>query len=121
MAKQAKPPAPEGLGTEGRKIWAWVTDTWDLDPHEESLLRQACRTADLCERLEAEVAAGKVVKQTPQGERANVAGVELRQQRLVLARLIAALRLPTGLDESNPARQRAQRRGIRGVYTNLGA
>jgi hypothetical protein len=54
----AKPAAvPRGLGPEGRRLWRAVVERWDLDPHEALLLRQVCRTADLCERLEAVVAA----------------------------------------------------------------
>ena len=44
--------------------------------------------------------------------------VELRQQRLVYARLVAALGLPTGIKEDPKPRQR---RSIRGVYQFPGA
>ena len=49
---------------------------------------------------------------TSQGPRVHPALVELRQQRIALARLLAALRVPTGEDTG-----RAQHRtGVRGVY-----
>jgi hypothetical protein len=47
--------------------------------------------------------------------RAHPALVELRQQQLLLARLIVALRVPMG-DQEETGPPRAQRRGIRGVY-----
>ena len=50
---------------------------------------------------------------SPQGLKAHPALPELRQQRIALARLVAALGLPTGLVEDQPKRQR---RSARGVY-----
>jgi hypothetical protein len=86
-----------------------------LDPHEALLLKQVCRTADLVERLEGVVAAAEPSSSVA----ARHAVVELRQQRMTLARLIAALRLPSGLqqDEADAAaRARDQRRSMRGFY-----
>ncbi len=106
------------LGAAGARLWASVTDAWDLDVHEESLLRAACRTADLVERLDAEVEAEGVVIDSPQGRKAHPAAVELRQQRLTLARLLAALRMPQGTEGDQQATARPQRRGgARGVQS----
>ncbi len=59
---------------------------------------------------------------SPQGDRANPAAVEARQQRIALARLLAALRLPAGEEDDRQAGARAQRRvGVRGVYGVRGA
>ncbi len=59
---------------------------------------------------------------TVQGGRMHPAVRESRQQQIVLARLLAALRLPAG-DEADPApARRPQRRsGARGVYPIGGA
>ncbi len=56
------------------------------------------------------------------GDRANPALVELRQQRILLARLIVALRVPLGEAEDMVAKgpARTQRRGARGVYAIRG-
>lgn len=43
--------APRGLRTSGKRLWTAVTDASDLEEHERLLLRQACRTADLCDAL----------------------------------------------------------------------
>jgi hypothetical protein len=48
---------------------------------------------------------------------AHPAVVEARQQRLALARLLAALRLPAGAEDDLAAGRRPQRRvGVRGFY-----
>jgi len=100
-------------------LWRAVVERWDLDPHEALLLRQVWRTADVCERLEAVVAA-----EAPSSSVASRhAVVELRQQRLTLARLIAALRLPSGLQQEEDAAAagaRDQRRSVCGFYAIRG-
>jgi hypothetical protein len=53
---------------------------------------------------------------SPQGGKAHPAVVELRAQRLLLARLIVALRVPLGDQADKPAGW-TQRRGVRGVYS----
>lgn len=107
------PPAPKGLGTAGRRLWRAVVDDFDLTEQELALLRQAARTADACDRLQAVVDdEGPMVPAKDDGTRAHPALVELRQQRITLARLLVAMRIP---DDDEPA-GRTQRRGIRGVY-----
>ena len=104
-------PAPKGAGPAGKRLWLSVLDRYDLDEHEAALLVQAVRTVDLCERLEAIVTADGPVIDSPQGRKAHPAAVELRQQRLTFARLLAALRLPED-DAGRPQR----RVGVRGVH-----
>jgi hypothetical protein len=106
---------PDGMGEAGRSIWSAVQADYVLETHEERLLLELCRTADLLERLESE-AAGSLT--TAKGAM-NPAVVELRQQRVVFARLSAALRIPLGATEASPhAAPRLQRRaGTRGVYS----
>ena len=105
-------PAPKGLGTAGRRLWRAVVDEYDLSEQELTLLRQAACTADLADRLQTVVdEEGPMVSAKDDGTRAHPALVELRQQRITLARLLVALRVPIGDEED-----RTQRRGIRGVY-----
>lgn len=108
---------PKGLEGDGLRLWRSIVAEFDLDEHELILLEQTARTADLVALLVAEVAdhgpvdeAGKV----------RPATIELRQQRIVLARLLAALRVPLADHDVEDAEKhgppRLQRRGTRGVY-----
>jgi hypothetical protein len=114
------PRAPTGAGTAGKKLWKAVLDSFELAEHEQTLLRQAVRVADLCEQLQAVVdAEGAMLTGHDNQPRTHPAVIELRQQRIVLARLVVALRVPLGDQETDgptgePAR--LQRRGPRGVY-----
>jgi hypothetical protein len=107
------PKAPTGAGTAGKRLWQAVLTAYELDEHELTLLRQAVRSADLCDQLQAVVDEQGPLVTTRLGEvKAHPAVVELRNQRITLARLIVALRVPIGEQEEG----RDQRRGIRGVY-----
>ncbi|WP_433187748.1 hypothetical protein [Actinoallomurus sp. CA-150999] len=107
------PKAPNGAGTAGKRLWRAVLEAYELDEHELSLLRQAVRSADLCDELQAVVDEEGPMVTTRLGEvKAHPAIVELRNQRITLARLIVALRVPLGEQDED----RQQRRGIRGVY-----
>ena len=108
------PAAPRGTGPAGRRLWRAVLADYELAEHELTLLRQAVRVADLCEQLQQQVDdEGPLL-----GDRAHPAMVELRQQRILLARLVVALRVPLGEEEeaAKSAASRPQRRGLRGVY-----
>lgn len=109
------PRAPAGAGEAGRRLWRSVLADYELAEHELVLLRQAVRTADMCESLQGEVdRSGPLVD-----GRVHPGLVELRAQRLLLARLIVALRVPLG-DQDDVGRQegpgRTQRRPMRGFY-----
>jgi hypothetical protein len=91
---------------------------FDLDEHEARLLLEAARTVDLLDELDAAIRRDGAIVESPQGRKAHPGAVEARQQRIALARILAALRLPSG-DE---AEQRPQRRGgVRGTYGIRGA
>lgn len=102
--------SPAGLKASGRALWRAVVADYDLDEHEVTILKEACRTADLCDRLEA-LLADELMTETSQGPRVHPAAAELRQQRVTLARLIVALRIPADTSDG-----RTQTRPIRGVY-----
>lgn len=102
--------------TPGERLRAAVVELCDLVEHERLLLAEAALTADLCADLQRALDAGGPLVEGPQGLRAHPAAVELRQQRVTLARLLAALRVPVDDDGSVTAGPRLQRRGPRGVY-----
>src|SRR3954471_20307218 len=85
-------PAPEGTGPAGRRLWDAISREYELEEHELVLLRQAVRVADTCTDLQAMLDRDGLMLQ----DRIHPASVELRQQRLLLGRLIVALRVPLG-------------------------
>ena len=115
------PPAPNGLRSGGVELWTQVVDEYELAPHELRLLRELCRAVDTVDALQESVDRDGVMVPTVGGDglKVNPAAVEARQGRIVVARLAAALRLPTdGDDEEGQGDGRGQRRGApRGVYT----
>jgi len=107
------PAPPPGTGAAGRRMWRSIMVAYQLSEVEEVLLRQAVRTADHVADLDAALAAeGLLVAGRDGVPRPHAALVEVRQQRLVLTRLLAALRLPA---EDSSAR--SQRRGVYGLGT----
>jgi hypothetical protein len=112
------PKPPTGTNEAGRRLWREVIDGYELDEHERALLVEAVRTIALLEQLDAAVRRDGPLVESPQGLRAHPAAVEARQQRIALARLLAALRLPAGDEDEH----RPQRRvGVRGVHAIRGA
>jgi hypothetical protein len=103
--------APAGCGAAGRVLWRAVTGRFDLTEPELVQLAIAVRVADRVAALDALVDdQGVTLRDPKRGQIAHPALVESRQQRLTLARLLTALRLPD--DEGS----QPQRRGTRGVY-----
>src|SRR3954467_13501001 len=107
-----KPPA--GAKADGKRLWSSILGEFELAEHEMALLRQAVYVADLCSELQAIVDVEGPLFTGPQGLKAHPALGELRAQRILLARLVVALRVPLGEEESGAGR--TQRRGVRGVY-----
>jgi hypothetical protein len=115
MTSTSPEPAPEGIGPAGRRLWEAISREYELAEHELVLLRQAVRVADTCTDLQAMLDRdGLLVR-----NRIHPASVELRQQRLLLGRLIVALRVPSG-DTGDEDAPRAQYRGLRGPYAPRG-
>jgi hypothetical protein len=93
-----------------------VTADFELAEHELALLRELAFTADACADLEEVVRAeGRMVTDHLGNSRVNPAYVELRQSRILFARLLTALRVPLGEDQGDDARPQS-RPGMRGVY-----
>lgn len=116
MSGKNIPKAPRGLRSSGRALWVSVLNDYELDEHEEVMLRECCRTADSIDALQAVVDSEGVLSESSQGVRAHPALVELRQQRVAFARLLTALRIPQADGDG-----RTQMRGTpRGVYSIRG-
>ena len=90
-----KPPPPAGLREKGLAVWRAVVDSWELDPDGLLLLSRICHVSDRIAALDT-IAAGSpaIIRGSHGGQVAHPALVELRQQELVLARLIKTLALP---------------------------
>ena len=59
---------PDGLGLAGGALWRSVITTYVLSPAELATLERACRTMDLLERIDAELAAGGVSVEGSMGQ-----------------------------------------------------
>lgn len=118
MTSDPIPDAPPGTKESGRKLWDSMQDSYIFDEHELVLLREACRCADLLDDLAAIVGRDGPMVSGRSGDRSHPALVEARLQKAVMARLLAALRLPAGEEGDHQAgARRPQRRGRpRGVY-----
>lgn len=103
---------PKSLRRSGKALWRAVTRDFDLEEHELVLLREACRTSDSLDDLQALLEREGLTTISPQGVRVHPALVELRQQRIAFARIMTALRVPTGEDSG----REQVRGGVRGVY-----
>lgn len=90
--------APKGLGTRGRALWRepHATFEFDEDPHRSALVEDACRTADVIDRLQAVVdGAADLRVRGSQGQPVGMPELaELRQYRALLAQLLRSLALP---------------------------
>lgn len=87
-------PVPRGLKAGGRRLWTAVTRDFEPDEAGAAQLVQACHTVDLIADLRKEIASSGLKVDSPQGVRVSPFVVEIRQQRLLLAKLIASLGLP---------------------------
>lgn len=89
------PKRPTNLGKRGRALWDSIVPAYDLRPDEISTLEDACREADLIERLNAELATSELTTRGSMGQEVASPFVsEIRQHRTVLAALLKSLKLP---------------------------
>lgn len=99
MTDPHKPPrAPNGLKRRGKAMWHELHALFDFsaDPHRAAIIEDACRTADMIDRLQAAVegADDLRVKGSYGQPVAMPELAELRQYRALLASLLKALALP---------------------------
>jgi hypothetical protein len=89
------PKRPSGLGARGAHFWTTTTTAFTLEPAEQELLAEICRTLDLCDQLRAAVARAGLTWTAPSGqERIHPGVAELRQARALVGRLLGQLALP---------------------------
>lgn len=112
---ESPPRPPSGLRLTGRALWRAVLRDFDLDEHERTILREACRTADTLDDLQAALTNDGVMGESSQGSRVHPALVELRQQRVTFARLLTALRIPSGEVSDGRGQVRGGARGVYGI------
>jgi hypothetical protein len=100
---------PEGLGPQGTCLWEEISGAFVLRVDELRVLGDACREVDLIERMHVELqTAPLIVKGSMNQDVANPLVQELRQHRSLVARLLAALKLPDEEDqEQHDARARS--------------
>ncbi len=102
-------PYPPGLGPSGRRLWREYAGRTEFGPGDLVLLREACRTADSLDFLDALA----VDTELSDAERRR-ALAEARGQRGVLVRLVIALRPDAGAAKPVVSNRLAQLRAIHG-------
>jgi hypothetical protein len=115
----AKPAAPAGITGAGLALWHELHAELSFTMTEERVAVELCRTVTLCEVLAAELDALGPVTVGQRGVRVNPIAAELRQQRLVVARLVASLNIPAHPNDEVVG-GRGRRGGVRGVYALRG-
>src|SRR5258706_12782842 len=91
----SRPPAD--MGPAGRQLWKSVLADFELGAHERLMLLQACHVADVCDALQAVIAAdGPMLADPGGGPRAHPAGREFARQRVTPARAVVWRRVPPG-------------------------
>lgn len=102
------------LSSRGQRLWASLLSQDASLEDESNPMREvalsACRTADRVDYLEAQAATTDPVVEGRGGPMIHPLFAEVRQQAQLLARLVAALRLPDKATGKKP-----QARQLRGV------
>lgn len=92
---RARPRQPAGLGEAGRELWHSIALTYELRPDEVRMLADACREADILERLEGDLIDAPLMVKGSMGQMtASPLVSEARMHRQTLATLLKALKLP---------------------------
>jgi len=100
------PPTPARLDTQGLALWNSIIPRFELRPDELRILTDACREADIIERLELELIDNDLMVKGSMGQlTASPLVSELRMHRTTLAGLLAKLKIPDS--PAGAARKRA--------------
>lgn len=111
---------PAKLAAKGSSLWDEIAGRYDLRPDELRTLEDACREADLVERLEVELREAPLMVKGSMGQLVSSPLVsELRQHRATLNGLLKSMRLPEDAaaveNVSSQARAAARARWSRGA------
>lgn len=86
---------PDGLSERGSALWSATTRRYELREDELRVLEDACREADLIDRMDSALSAsGMMVSGSMGQDRVHPLVGEIRQHRTVLASLLRTLKLP---------------------------
>lgn len=112
--------SPLNLAVKGQELWDQVAPCYRLRPDELRVLEDACREADLVERLEVELRGAPLMVKGSMGQMvASPLVSELRQHRATLNTLLKSLKLPDEAANasavSSSARAAARARWSRGA------
>lgn len=89
------PKRPTGLAKSGRDLWDSIVPKYELRPDEYRTLLDACKEADLIDKLEKAQSEASLVTKGSMGQAVISPFIsELRQHRTVLANLLKSLKLP---------------------------
>lgn len=103
----------EPLGGPGTRLWATITDAWDLPANERAVLALACRTATEEVRLSDALDGASLLVTGSSGQQvANPLLEQLRKHRELVSKLLASLDLPDPEEEGktlSPRSQQAQK------------
>jgi hypothetical protein len=93
--KPRRPKAPSGLDPAGKALWAAILGRYELSPGELALLGQACRVADVLERLDGELRAAELTVEGSTGQlRPHPLLAATAEQRKVFDTLLRSMALP---------------------------
>ena len=96
----------------GDALWRQLNASLDFTITEYQIAIELCRTVTLCELLARELDATGPLVQGQRGPKINPVAAELRQQRLVAARLGAGLNIPPLPGTAGRHRPRGAPRGV---------
>lgn len=94
---------PNGLAYQGEKLWKAVTAEFDFvaEPHKERILFDACKIADMIDRLDKEMASEPLTVRGSMGQKAiHPCLAQAQSARGQLAQLLGRLGLPDTDEES---------------------
>ena len=95
MTDTSTVPPPDSLSETGAALWVYLHGEYEFDEQDRALVLEIARTVDALEALDAVLREEGFTASGSAGQRViHPAVAEARQQRLVLARLLAALNLP---------------------------
>lgn len=106
----SKPRMPANLARSGKALWRQTIYAYDLRADELRVLEDACREADLVDRLEHSLGDAPTFIEGARGQEViNPLFGEIRQHRGMVAGLLAKLKLSDETDEAKQTREEKAR------------